>query len=205
MKLDKIVTVLDADFWEARENFGPLFYRQLETANLILLNKVDLVPSTDVPHYLEEIHDVFPGCQVIPTVRCNIDPSTLWSPTTPKGAMLMPMKLFSDKDSANDGHGSHKEEASTGKGTQFVTFSFTETQQLIEECFNQFAEALPPEVFRMKGPVRLTNRSIMINHVGGKSEILAWPDVGQTTLAFIGWNIDKEKILSRLRKCIFES
>jgi G3E family GTPase len=205
MKLDKIVTVLDADFWEARENFGPLFYRQLETANLILLNKVDLVPSTDVPHYLEEIHDVFPGCQVIPTVRCNIDPSTLWSPTTPKGAMLMPMKLFSDKDSANDGHGSHKEEASTGKGTQFVTFSFTETQQLNEECFNQFAEALPPEVFRMKGPVRLTNRSIMINHVGGKSEILAWPDVGQTTLAFIGWNIDKEKILSRLRKCISES
>ena len=199
------MTVLDADFWEARENFGPLFYRQLETANLILLNKVDLVPPTDVPQYLGEIHNEFPGCQVIPTVRCNIDPSTLWSPATPQGARLMPMKLFSDKDHTNNGHDSHKEDTSTGKGTQFVTFSFMETQQLNEECFNQFTEALPPEIFRMKGPVRFTHRNVMINHVGGKSEILAWPDAGQTTLAFIGWNIDKEKILRRLRECISES
>ena len=205
MRLDKIVTVLDADFWEARENFGPLFYKQLETANLILLNKVDLVTSTDVPRYLEEIHNEFPGCQVIPTVRCNIDPSTLWSPATPKGAMLMPMKLFSDNKHTQYSHDSHNEDASTGKGTQFVTFSFTETQKLNEDCFIQFTEALPPEVFRMKGPVRFTTRNVMINHVGGKSEILAWPDGGQTTLAFIGWNIDKDNILTQLHECISES
>jgi G3E family GTPase len=119
--------------------------------------------------------------------------------------MLMPMELFSDKDHTNNGNDSHKADASTGKGTQFVTFSFTETQQLNEECFNQFAEALPPEVFRMKGPVRFTNRNVMVNHVGGKSEIFPWPDGGQTTLAFIGWEIDEEKILRRLHKCISES
>ena len=29
MEHQSTLTVLDADFWEARENFGPLFYRQL--------------------------------------------------------------------------------------------------------------------------------------------------------------------------------
>ena len=32
MELKKIITVLDADFWDAREAFGYLFYSQLETA-----------------------------------------------------------------------------------------------------------------------------------------------------------------------------
>ena len=45
--LEKIVTVLDADLWEGREYFGRLFYNQLETAHLILLNKVDQVDEDD--------------------------------------------------------------------------------------------------------------------------------------------------------------
>lgn len=73
MKLEKIVTVLDADVWEAREVFGQLFYNQLEAAHLILLNKVDTVDENNVPRYLEELHAVLPNCQVIPTIRCSID------------------------------------------------------------------------------------------------------------------------------------
>ena len=49
MTLKKIITVLDADFWEARENFGRLFYNQLDAANLILLNKVDLIDERKDP------------------------------------------------------------------------------------------------------------------------------------------------------------
>jgi len=58
METDRIVTVLDADFWEAREAFGPLFYNQLETAHLILLNKIDLLDKERIPQFLNEIHEV---------------------------------------------------------------------------------------------------------------------------------------------------
>ncbi len=59
IKLEKIVTVLDADLWEARENFGQIFYNQLETANLILLNKADLLDKASIPTCLQEIHERF--------------------------------------------------------------------------------------------------------------------------------------------------
>ncbi len=198
MRLDKVVTVLDADFWEARENFGRLFYNQLDTANLILLNKVDLVSDADVPRYLKEIHVEFPGCQVVPTVRCSIDPATLWTPASPKNVMLKPIHLFDD---ITTGARDHQGERASVEATRFVTFSFQESRKLDEERFNQFVAALPPEVFRMKGPVRFTGRSVMVNHVGGKSETLPWSD-DDTTLAFIGWNVVAEDILERLRGCV---
>ena len=60
MELQKIITVLDADFWEAREAFGPLFYNQLKEAHLILLNKIDLIEKSKVARFLKEIHEVIP-------------------------------------------------------------------------------------------------------------------------------------------------
>ena len=107
MMLEKIVTVLDADLWEGREHFGRLFYNQLETAHLILLNKVDQVDKVIVPRYLKEIHEVIPDCQVVPTIRCGIDPATLWTPATPKGLMLKPVDLF--RQVSLDDHGEHHE------------------------------------------------------------------------------------------------
>jgi G3E family GTPase len=45
MTAPKVVTVLDGDMWEGREYFGPLFYNQIKAADLLLLNKIDLLPS----------------------------------------------------------------------------------------------------------------------------------------------------------------
>ena len=53
MRIEKVITVLDADYWEAREVFGPLFYSQLEMADLILLNKIDTQDKEKIPQYLK--------------------------------------------------------------------------------------------------------------------------------------------------------
>ena len=78
MVLKKIITVLDGDFWEAREAFGPLFYNQLEMADLILLNKVDLLSPDQIPQFLREINQEIPDSQVVPTIHCQVDPQTFW-------------------------------------------------------------------------------------------------------------------------------
>jgi len=196
MRLDKIVTVLETDVWEAREIFGPLFFNQLERANLILLNKVDLIKETDVSRYLKEIHDAFPGCQVVPTLRCGIDPTTLWTPATPTGALLKPIRMFNESVSGRP------EDRGSVSAASFVTFSFRASRVLDEACFNEFAATLPPEVFRMKGPVRFADRCVLVNHVGGKTDIVPWPDNGETVLAFIGWNVAGAQILDRLHGCV---
>ena len=95
MTLSKIITVLDADFWMAREAFGTLFYNQLEMAHLILLNKIDLLDAGQTAQFLNEIHNTVPDCQVVPTIHCAIDPQTLWAEVNPKTAAIKTNPILS--------------------------------------------------------------------------------------------------------------
>ena len=191
MVLKKIITVLDGDFWEAREAFGPLFYNQLEMAHLILLNKVDLLDPDQIPKFLREIHQKIPDSQVVPTIHCHVDPQTLWEDQSPRYEGLKPIDFFQ----AGTGHKSVD-------ASSYVVFSFEAATPLEETCFEQFMDRLPFEMFRVKGSVRFPDRTVMVNFVGGKIETLPWNQTSDTQLAFIGWNVDREQILSRLRPCL---
>lgn len=208
MELEKIVTVLDADYWEVRENFGSLFFSQLETANLILLNKIDLLGGDLVSTFLQEIHNEFIGSQVVPTIRCAIDPETLWSPTKFKAIGLQPMRLFNefslgDVGQTSDEAGHVDENHSTSvAANNFITFSFEGSRSLDEKRFKQFVDQLPWELFRMKGPVQFADRLEFVNLVGGKTEWSPWDGEPQTRLAFIGWNVDPDQMLEKLEGCL---
>jgi G3E family GTPase len=208
MELEKIVTVLDADYWEVRENFGSLFFSQLATAHLILLNKIDLVQEDLVSTFLQEIHNEIIGCQVVPTIRCAIDPETLWSPTKFKAVGLQPLRLFQEfslgdagQPSEESGHMAEDHSTSVG-ANNFITFSFQESRSLDEKRFKQFVSQLPWELFRMKGPVQFADRLELVNLVGGKSEWSPWEGEPRTRLAFIGWNINPEQMLEQLEGCL---
>ena len=219
MLLNKIITVLDADLWEAREAFGPLFYNQLEMAHLILLNKIDLVAKEKIPQFLSEMHAVIPGCQIVPTIHCRIDPETLWAEVKSKDFGLKPMDFyqpaFLNKDSRSAAN--HSTEHSRrvhdhshpkhepDETANYVTFSFQNAQVLDETCFKTFIDALPWEMFRIKGPVRFKNRVEMLNFVGGKGEWSDWEGEPETRLAFIGWGVSQEEILGKLKNCIIDS
>lgn len=213
MRLGKVITVLDADFWEAREVFGPLFYSQLERADLILLNKIDTQEKEKIPQYLKEMHEVLPDTQVVPTIRCNIDPDTLWTDAdAQKGFERKPAHVFKEILSGGEvPHGSdelhhhHKDDDGNGEHTgNFVTFSFQERRAMDESCFKQFVAALPWELFRMKGPVRFKENTMLINFVGGRSEWVPWEGDEETRLAFIGWDVDAAATQKKLKECFID-
>ncbi|UCH20466.1 MAG: GTP-binding protein [Deltaproteobacteria bacterium] len=209
MTLSKIITVLETDLWEAREAFGPLFYSQLEMAQLILLNKIDLLDKEKIPQFLKEIHDVIPDCQVIPTIHCRVDPQTLWTEDKPKTLGLKPIHFYHPASIAKHDHNKHKHgdhrRDETTEATNYVTFSFQSSQFVDETRFKRFINTLPWEMFRIKGPVRFRDRVIMLNFVGGKAEWSYWEGDPETRLAFIGWGVSQEDILGKLKDCIADS
>ena len=205
MVLSKIVTVLDADFWEAREVFGPLFYHQLEMADLILLNKADQVDKEDIARFLEQIHKRIPNTQVVPTIHCSIDRETLWTEVEPKHLDLKTMVFFHPAPAAPHRHGETSASGVKPIDTSgFVTFSFQEARPFDESRFRGFMAALPLEVFRMKGTVRFQDRTELVNYVGGKGDWSAWNKEPRTRLAFVGWNIIAEEVLGNLKACLTE-
>ncbi len=200
LKVTKVVTVVDVDFWEARENFGSLFDNQIKAADLVLLNKIDLQEPALVSRYLAEIREVSPACALLPTCHCQIDPEVLRGLTgavEPSQAPplflpdLIPPDLFP-----------HLTPDSHRHPTRYVAFSFESSTPFREGCFRELLEALPPELYRIKGYVLLGERRFFLNHVGGKSEWAESQEPGPTRLALVGWQVDAKQILSRLERCL---
>jgi G3E family GTPase len=216
MEIFKILTVLDADLWEAREVFGPVFYNQLKMADLILLNKIDLVDNEKVTHFLKEIHEVIPDSRVIPSIHCGIDPESLWTDTKPKSFGRMLINFFQPvhkdinsqisahhHDQYNHDAARHMDfEGRPIETTPYVTFSYKGSRFMDETCFKRFISQLPWEVFRIKGPVRFVDRVVMLNFVGGKSNWTPWDGEPETRLAFVGWEISEEITLRKLKECV---
>ena len=86
----------------------------------------------------------------------------------------------------------------------YMSFSFRSNDAIDESCFKLFTENMPWELFRMKGPVRFRDRTVLVNYVGGKNEWSAWDSLEETCLVFVGWKVDKEETIRKLENCIRE-
>lgn len=193
LKITKVVTVIDADFWEAKENFGPLFYNQIRVADLVLLNKVDLQLPEIVSRFLSEIQETSPSSSVMPTHHCQVDPDVLLNPRSPEAFKVDP--FFTTL------RGPHQDSQDCTK-LGFVTFSFESETPFQEECFRELLTSLPVQVYRIKGYALFRDKRIFLNHVGGKTEWIDADEKGNTSIAFVGWQVDEQLIVDKMQRCI---
>ena len=200
MKVFKVITVLDIELWEARGCFGTVFSNQLRQADLILLNKIDITDENKISQFLREIHEAVPNSQVVPTIHCNVDPEIVLA-----GRTSIPQ--LANYDELNHHHHEHGTQGENQdkyeKGSfPYLSFSFRSNEALDEKRFKLFTENMPWELFRMKGPVRFRDRTVLVNYVGGKNEWALWDDFEETCLVFVGWKVDKEETIRKLKNCI---
>jgi len=203
LNLAKTVTVVDADFWEAREHFGPLFYNQIKAADLILLNKVDLQPAEMVTKFIYEIQEICPSSSIVPTYHCCIDPDALWGLQRQLGhrmESLFPMYIDEDIGGGREQH--HGESNAHDLG--YVTFSFETSAPFSEKCFRLFMASVPAHLYRIKGYVFFGSRWVSVNHVGGKTQWCDSSAKDRSRLAFVGWQVEEETLLARLKECLIE-
>ena len=188
--VSKVICVVDAEFWEAREMLGPLFFNQIAAADLVVFNKTDLLNAEQVPLFLSQFHTDFPDCRVIPALFCQVDPFTFWSEEQLKKDVRDLSSFFSPL------HVHHADDMG------FATFSFESEFCFREECFQSFLDKLPFEVFRAKGFVRFPGQTRLLNFVGGKAN---WENVHEnrsTGLTFVGRNIDAQMYVKQMETCL---
>ena len=203
-QLDKTITVVDGDFWEAREAFGTVFQSQLDQADIILLNKIDTLDKSMIPIVLKEIKEESAKGFVIPTLHCNIDPDIIWSPLKQESEDVIKNSSFPLYDPEKDFYASFNGKSSTNaKEAGFITFSFKTTKTMDKAIFMEFLNSIPLELFRIKGPVKFADRTQMLNFVGGNTQWQKWSDSVTTCLAFIGWHVIEEEIIEKLNNCIY--
>ena len=180
MRLDGVVTVIDADAMVRYPSTGHTSRMQIEAADTILLNKVDLVSDAELKAIAQKLHSFNEAASVLYTRQCQVDPGLLFGISRER--MQAPP------------HHVHQPE--------FESFSYKTSTTLARQCFADFADCLETDVYRAKGFVCFSEGTYLFNFVAGRWDLEPF-EPEATELVFIGKQVSERKaeILSRLKLC----
>jgi len=179
-RLDGVVSLMDADMLVRFPEVGHTTRLQIEGADILLLNKIDLVGQRQIKPLEAKLRKIDPTAAIVRTERCRIDPELLFG--IGRDRKVMPPE--------------HEHQP------EFESFTFTSDKNFSRDCFERFADSLPANVYRAKGFIRFEGASQLFNFVAGRWELEPF-ESAETALVFIGKGIAAEKsaILHRLKQC----
>jgi len=181
-RLDGVVSVIDADMLVRFPELGHTTRLQIEGADILLLNKIDLVDTKQIEPLETKLREINPSAAIIRTERCRIDPELLFGFSQSREKKIAPPQ--------------HEHQP------EFESFTFSSDKTFSRDCFERFADALPASVLRSKGFVRFQDGAQLFNFVAGRWDLEPF-DANRTELVFIGKKITAEKssILNALENC----
>jgi G3E family GTPase len=182
VRLDGVVTVADADALVRFPHLGHTTRRQIEAADLILLNKVDLVSPVELEQARATLSRLQPLAPIVLTQRCQVDPELLFGLTR--------------EHRVTSPHHRHQPE--------FESISYTTAALLDRHHFEALVASLSPAVYRAKGFVRFPDGAYLFNFVAGRWDFEAFA-ADATALVFIGQQLAHSDygavLLQQLKSC----
>ena len=198
LALDSILCVVDCEqFLVLPAESADLARIQIASADILILNKTDLVDRSTLENVRSEIIKISPESQVIESNYGNV-PITLVLGTD-SGKRIEKPSVTAEHHSHHDQHGN------------FSTWHWTCDRPLSLLKLRSFFENLPQSIYRAKGIVYLEeipDYQVILQKVGKRSSIkdgARWgSDTPRTELVMIGieGGIDGEVMRAALEKCV---
>lgn len=168
--IDAVVTVVDADATVRFPSIGHTGRIQIEMADLLLFNKIDLVLDEQRRKAREMIRAINPAALILETTRCEIDPALIFG-----------------KPLRRKGEGVPRETKKEGEHLPLMeSFQLSIDRILDRDRFEEAIGKLPPQVYRAKGFVRFPEGVFLFNFVAGRSELTPFPEEDARGIIFIG-------------------
>src|SRR5215831_19461082 len=179
-RLDGVLSVIDADMLVRFPELGHTTRLQIESADILLLNKIDLIKPTQIEPLETKLREINPTAAIVRTERCRIHPELLFG-------------IGRERKIARPEH-QHQPE--------FESFGFTSGKIFSRACFERIADGLPASVVRAKGFIRFSDGAQLFNFVAGRWELEPF-EAAETQLVFIGRKITAQKsaIVRALDEC----
>jgi len=180
VRLDSVVCVVDTDTSIRFPSIGYAGRAQLRAADIVLINKIDLVTEEEIAKVVAQVREFNPDAAVLKTVRCAADVCVLFGLGIENRVREIPVH---------------------GEGG-FGSFAYSASALLDESRFREAVSLMPPSVFRAKGFVRFRDGGRLFNYVAGRTELEEFP-VERTEIVFIGSKVEqsREAIEGLLRSC----
>lgn len=199
LRLDSITCLLDAEavFRDGdNEAMNLLKLRQIGFADLVVLNKVDLVGPDHLEVIREWVDQHIRRIRIIEATRCDV-----------------PLEVLLAVGRFDPAHSVTQEAASTAAGELFETWSYESNQPFSIEALREMVRRqLPASIYRCKGIVyarESPEKRFALQAVGRRVEIMELDEWGERTpqsqLVAIGSSFDAGELSRRFDACLTQS
>lgn len=185
-RLESVTVLVDADAAERFPAMGHVERNQLASADLVLLNKRDLVSAPALDDIRRRVREINPGARIVETEHAAIDLRLLLAPTGGRAAPGAPVR-----GSAVD-HG-------------METFTWRPSAGLERECFERAVGEWPEAIYRAKGLLVLDGEGVLFSYVAGRWT-LEPAAADEPALVCIGPGVREHKaaVIRALERCLDE-
>jgi len=205
LRLDSITCIVDAEAVFAHgdnEALNMLKLRQIGFADLVVLNKIDLVGPEHVEVAKEWIDHHIHRIRIIEATRCDVPLEILLAV-----GRFDPAKLILQEQ---DGDHLHRHEAA---GKMFDTWSYESDRPFSFEALREMVRReLPASIYRCKGIVYAADypdKRLTVQVVGRRTEIYELDEWGERTprtqIVAIGSAINAQDLSNKFDACIESS
>lgn len=156
--LNCVLVVVDADGFESLDGEAAvLARRQVQTADVVVVNKVDLVDEARLGATRQSIHRLSPGSKILETTRGRVPPQLVFD-WTPDPAAIRPKQRRARLDHS----------------AAFAAWHWSCDRPLSLPQLRAFLEALPDTVYRAKGVVwleEISGHRCVLHMVGRRHDL----------------------------------
>lgn len=202
LRTDGVLCVVDAEQVFAARELMELKLRQMACADMIILNKVDLVSDDQVSEIKAWLDERFHRYRLLEACRCDVPLPVLLSFARWESSRF-PSRADGDADLHwDDGHGDHSD--------VFGTWSYETDTPVSLEALRAAASKLPASIYRVKGLINtseIPNRRTVLQVVGSRVDLSTADEWGdrrpQTRIVAIGaaGAIDRKVMQDQFDRC----
>ncbi|MBP1468943.1 GTP-binding protein [Candidatus Chloroploca sp. M-50] len=165
-RIDGVITVVDAEYVRQQRHYEDLIIDQVSAADIVVLNKVDLVEADQQAAMIAWVRQIVPRARILPAVHGDV-PFHLLLGIGRYKIDLMPLQPaphqthddhVHEPDSAHDHeHDSDAAHDHHDHGAAFSTWSYTSARPFGFKALREVVLNLPVEIFRGKGLIYLAD------------------------------------------------
>lgn len=182
VRLDSIITVVDCDAIIRYPNIGHTGVAQIEMADIIIMNKKDLVSDDDLESVEETVKDINQKAIIFHAVKGSVNTRLLFG-------------VSFERALEKKEHREHLD------GMEY--FVYESEAVMRRDDFENFSGSIPEGIYRSKGFVKFFDGTYLFNFVAGRWSLEKFGNEERTRLVFIGKNASesKKEITNRLKSC----
>ena len=186
IEVGPIITIISLPHFEKLSDYlGDFYTDQIRNADVLLLNKADLVTAAQCEDTRTAVRNLNSSADLIITEQCDLNLDEILRVGQRSNDDFVAHVTGLKRSSSEDHEHTH---------VHMDSLIVTNSNMILEEALEQWLDAIPTTIFRIKGFLNLGGAYSLFQYSMGQYEIESIEQIESLQMVFIGKDLDRDAL-----------